>query len=300
MGSRFLDLALGFVAFAAVLAVVVLTREHQDIRSFTLATYLAFFAAAFYRTKPWREGLWLTVLLVALGGIVPVLTMNRLRIAFTAQSFILSFVLLTICAAVLGTGTRWLNARSGVRRAAALGCLSAIAGIIAVFVVIPRWIESSAYRSVDKEITPFNTETLSGNKLSSEEWKGHVVVLTFWATWCTPCQAELPEIAALQARYHDNPNVLIVALNSGNHGETPEKAQAYLMRKQLMLSSAIDRVGVAPDEDLWGPAAKSLGVTSLPALYVLDRSGRLRVIHLGYDSSEHLADSLSHQIDHLL
>ena len=161
-------------------------------------------------------------------------------------------------------------------------------------------IESSAYRSVNQQIAPFYTETLNGTKLSSEDWKGHIVVLSFWATWCTPCQAELPEIAALQAKYHDNPSVLIFALNSGNHGETPAKAQAYLNKRQLMLRPAIDSYGVAPDEDSWGPAAKSLSVTSLPALYILDRTGSLRVIHLGYDSSEHLADSLSYQINRLL
>jgi hypothetical protein len=58
--------------------------------------------------------------------------------------------------------------------------------------------------------------------------------------------------------------------------------------------------GVAPDEDSWGPAAKSLGVTSLPALYILDRSSRVRIIHLGYDSSEQLSKSLSRRIDELL
>jgi hypothetical protein len=67
-----------------------------------------------------------------------------------------------------------------------------------------------------------------------------------------------------------------------------------------MLNPAIDSFGVTPDEDSWGPAAKSLGVTSLPALYILDRSGRLRIIHLGYDSSEQLSKSLSRRIDELL
>jgi thiol-disulfide isomerase/thioredoxin len=226
--------------------------------------------------------------------------MNRLSIAFTAQPFIVSFLLLSVCAVVLGLGIRWLNARAGTRYATALGCLSIIAVFAAVFVAIPHWIESSAYRNVNQKIVPFYIETLTSKNLSSEDWKGHVVVISFWATWCTPCQTELPEIAALQAKYRDNPNVLIFALNSGNHGETPTKTQTYLTKRNLVLNPAIDSFGVAPDEDSWGPAAKSLSVTSLPALYILDRSGRLRVIHLGYDSSEHLADSLSHEIDRLL
>jgi thiol-disulfide isomerase/thioredoxin len=300
MGTAVFDLIWGFIAFAVVLAVSFITREHQDIRSFLLATCVAFFAAALLRANPRHGRPWLTVLLVALGGIVPVVTMNRLGIAFTAQPFIVSFLLMSVSASILGMGIRWINARAGARYAAALGCLSTVAILAAVFVAIPRWIEDGAYRSVNQEISPFYTETLIGNKLSSEDWKGRVVVISFWATWCTPCQTELPEIAVLQAKYGDNPNVLIFALNSGNHGETPAKAQAYLTRRNLMLNPAIDSFGVAPDEDSWGPAAKSLSVTSLPALYILDRSGRLRVIHLGYDSSEHLIESLSHRIDELL
>ena len=49
-----------------------------------------------------------------------------------------------------------------------------------------------------------------------------------------------------------------------------------------------------------GAAADSLAVPSLPALYVLDTSGHLRSIHLGYQASEDLEDSLTRQIDNLL
>jgi hypothetical protein len=78
MGRAVLDLVWGFIAFVVVLAVSFLTREHQDIRSFLGATCVAFCAAALLRANPRRGRLWLTVLLVASGGIVPVVTMNRL------------------------------------------------------------------------------------------------------------------------------------------------------------------------------------------------------------------------------
>jgi thiol-disulfide isomerase/thioredoxin len=296
MGTEVLDLVWGFIAFTVVLAVSFITREHQDIRSFLLATCVAFFAAALLRANPRRGRLWLTVLLVALGGIVPVVTMNRLGIAFTAQPFIVSFLLMSVSTSILGMGIRWLNARAGARYAATLGCLSTIAILAAVFVAVPRWMESGAYRSVNQETTPFSIETLTGKKIYSEDWKGRVVVLSFWATWCTPCETELPEIAALQAKYRDNPKVLIFALNSGNHGEAPRKRRPTSPREILWSTQP----SIAPNEDSWGPAAKSLGVTSLPALYILDRSGRLRIIHLGYDSSEQLSKSLSRRIDELL
>ena len=106
MGRAVLDLVWGFIAFAVVLAVSFITRQHQDIRSFLGATCVAFFAAALLRANPRRGRPWLTVLLVALGGIVPVVTMNRLGIAFTAGPFIASFLLMSVCAAILGMGIR--------------------------------------------------------------------------------------------------------------------------------------------------------------------------------------------------
>jgi hypothetical protein len=154
MATAVLHLVWGFLAFAVVLALSFITREHQDIRSFLVATCVAFFAAALIRANPQRGRLWLTVLLVALGGIVPVVTMNRLGIAFTAQPFIVSFLLMSVSASILGMGIRWLNARVGVQYAAALGCLSAVAILTAVFVAIPCWIEDDAYRSVNQEIIP--------------------------------------------------------------------------------------------------------------------------------------------------
>ena len=301
MSRAVLDLVWGFIAFAMVLAVSFITREHQDIRSFLLATCVAFFAAALLRTNPRRGRLWLTVLLVALGGIVPVVTMNRLGIAFTAQPFIVSFLVLSVCSIILGIGIRWLNARAGTRYATAVGCLSTIAILAAVFVAIPRWIESGAYRSVNQNTPPFSIETLTGKKLYSEDWKGRVLgPLSFWATWCTPCETELPEIAALQAKYRDNPNVLIFALNSGNHGETPAKAQAYLTKREPDAQPS-HRFVLPPIRRLLGPAAKSLGVTSLPALYIVDCSGqKTENHHLGFDWSEQLSKSLSRRIDELL
>ena len=63
---------------------------------------------------------------------------------FTGRPFIVSFLLMSVCAAILGMGIRWLNARAGTRYAAAVGCLSTVAILAAVFVAIPRWIESGA------------------------------------------------------------------------------------------------------------------------------------------------------------
>ncbi len=299
-----LDVLWGFIAFAVVIAV---SYFYQDMRPFLLAACLAFFAAGFYRAGLQSNGtpssaslkrLLQATMFVALGGILPAVTMNRLGIALTGSSFFISLLLASFLNAALGVLFRSLITRARMKYALVLGCLWALSILAVVYKAIPDWMDSRAYVAVDRDITPFRIQTLAGKSLASEEWKGRVVVLSFWATWCSPCHAELPEIQALQNQYRGNPNVLIFALDSATGGDTSAKAQAYLDAKKLTLTGTIDSSDTAGDS--WGPAARSLGLKGIPALYILDRSGKLRAIHLGYDSSEHLTETLSRQIDQLL
>src|SRR5687767_30764 len=65
--------------------------------------------------------------------------------------------------------------------------------------------------------------------------KGRVVVVNFWATWCEPCIAELPSLAALREKMKDRP-VDVVAVN---YGESLEKVSAYLAKQNLAAPVAI-------------------------------------------------------------
>jgi thiol-disulfide isomerase/thioredoxin len=298
------DVLWGFIAFAVV---IVVSFFYQDIRPFLLAACLAFFAAGFYRagiqsngtpsTAPLKR-LLQAALFAAVGGIVPAVTMNRLGIALTGSSFFISLLLASFVNAVLGVLFRSLISRARMKYALAFGCLWTLSILVVIYEAIPDWMDSLAYIAVDRNVTPFRIQTLTGESLVSGDWKGRVVVLSFWATWCSPCHAELPEIQALQNKYQGNPKVLIFALDSATGGDTSAKAQAYLDAKKLTLTGTIDSSDTAGDS--WGPAARSLGIKGIPALYILDRSGKLRAIHLGYDSSEHLTKTLTWQIDQLL
>jgi thiol-disulfide isomerase/thioredoxin len=300
LSTAIFDVLWGFVAFAVVMVVSYL---YQDIRPFLLATCLAFIGAGFYRAGTPSTGtpskrLLRTALFVAFGGIFPAVIMNRLGVALTDPPFLIFFLLASSLDAALGILLRSLISREKMKFALVLGGIWTLAVLAVVYKAIPDWMDSRAYVTVNRDIAPFHIQTLTGKSLASEEWKGHVVVLSFWATWCPPCNAELPEIQALQNKYRGNPNVLIFALDSATGGDTSAKAQAYLDGKKLTLAGAIDSSGTGGDS--WGPAAKSLGTKGIPALYIVDRSGRLRAIHMGYDSSEHLTETLSRQINQLL
>ncbi|HWS16807.1 MAG TPA: TlpA disulfide reductase family protein [Candidatus Elarobacter sp.] len=261
----------GFIAFVVTMVVSYL---YQDIRPFLLTTCLAFSGAGFYRAGTRPQGRLRTALFVGLGGILPAITMNRLGIAWTDIPFVALFMLASLLDAALGILLRSLISRDKMKHALVLGCIWTLAVLAVVYKAVPDWVGRRAYVIVDRDITPFRIQTLTGKSVSSEEWKGHVVVLSFWATWCTPCHAELPEVQALQNKYRGNPNVLIFALDSATGGDTSAKAQAYLDRKKLTLTGTIDSLGA--DRDSWGPAAKSLNIKGIPTIYVLDRSGRLK------------------------
>ena len=288
------DFLWGFVAFAVVMVVSFL---YLDIRPFLLATCLAYFAAGLYRATP-SKGPFRTALFVALGGVLPAVILKGFGIAFSDQPFFVFFLLACALSIALGALLRSLISLKKMKYAVAFGCLWTLVVFAVVFKAIPDWMDSRAYVTVNKDVTPFRIQTLAGKNLASEDWKGHVVVLLLWASWCTPCPAEIPEIQIVQNKYRANPNVLVFALDSATGGDTSAIAQAYLDRKKLTLTGAIDSSGVRGDS--WGPAAKSLGARGIPALYILDRSGNLRAIHLGYDASEHLTQTLSRQIDRLL
>src|SRR5260370_35928716 len=83
----------GFAAFVVVKETSHLTRQHQDIRPFVLSACLAFFCAGFYRAGSVSKGRIQTTFLLAFGGFLPAMAINRLGMAWTAPPFLLFYLL---------------------------------------------------------------------------------------------------------------------------------------------------------------------------------------------------------------
>jgi thiol-disulfide isomerase/thioredoxin len=216
--------------------------------------------------------------------------------SLTANPFFVLFLTIPLCAIAFGAVAKSLWWRDRQSAAVVTICLCILAVTAIAYRTVPDWLDRRAFQFVDEALPPFSIQTLDGEKRTSDEFRGRVVVLSFWATWCLPCQAELPRIQAVSQRYRANPKVSILAIDSGTEGDTVQKVRSYLLRRQLDIPVLIDSV----EGNATGSAAKSVGLPSLPALYVIDARGRLRRIHLGYEASEDLEASLSRQIDRLL
>jgi thiol-disulfide isomerase/thioredoxin len=115
-------------------------------------------------------------------------------------------------------------------------------------------------------------ELLSGGKVDWESYRGKVVLVDFWATWCGPCRAEVPNILAMYEAYHDKGfDVLGVSLD-----ETPEAAKKYKAEMKLPWDSLFP---TSEDDRGWSnPLAKHYGIGGIPTAILVDKDGK--VVHM--------------------
>jgi peroxiredoxin len=106
--------------------------------------------------------------------------------------------------------------------------------------------------------------TLDGKDASLEALRGQAVLVNVWATWCEPCRQELPELATLHARYQKQ-GLRVVGVSVDKDLPTPEVA-AFVARRKLPFAVWHD----AKDQ-----LSRTLGVTTLPVSFVVDKKGTL-------------------------
>jgi thiol-disulfide isomerase/thioredoxin len=290
--------ALGLAALVIVLATFIIMQENQDIRPVVMVAYSAFFAAGLCCPRRGVASNWRGAILVSVGGILPGVALKAFQLAFSDNFYAGLMATTAIVAVLVGIGARSLVSRRRFALAGVICCLSLTLCVAAALGVVPLLLDQRAYIEVDRPIEPFSVRTLDGKSLNSDTWRGRVVVLSYWATWCTPCLAEIPEVAALQRKYEDDPRVAVVALNAGYGGDTAQKARDFLVRRHFALASEIDDIKTEGSPK--GEAALHLGLKVVPTLFILTKDHRVVAVHVGFDSSEHLVASLSKRIDSLI
>lgn len=110
---------------------------------------------------------------------------------------------------------------------------------------------------------------LSGQAIASKAYAGKVVVVDFWATWCSPCLAEIPHYIELQEKYRDQ-GLVVVGISMDQKGGVvvPPFAAKHAINYPLVL-------GDAEVADAFG------GVEYLPTTFLIDREGKVRHRKIG-------------------
>lgn len=287
--SALLDITAGVIAIAMVVVTGIASGpEGFDFRLTFTATGLAFLCAGLSRGRTGPQTTWAKASLVGTPGLLLGTAALVVNMGLHRVSLILALNLLGFLVVLAGIKIRrcWGGART---TAVAWLLVSACCVSLAVkFVPL-----LSAYSAIERQnyaAPPFVLQSFNGETLSSGELQGRIVVLAFWASWCLPCQGELPVIESLQRRFRANGSVAILAVDTGWEGETIDSGRLFLREHNLDLTAAFDP----------GTAAAALHVDALPTIVVIDRHGRIRSTHNGYDPSEHLEASLSREVSVLL
>jgi thiol-disulfide isomerase/thioredoxin len=184
-------------------------------------------------------------------------------------------MVLWIAAAVAGA----LVIRRGTRRAIGFVIVLAVSAVSVWYVRsgIPRAITSSLLRAGNAPAPSFVIRTLNGASVTNATLAGRVVVIDFFATWCIPCRAELPELARLRGELANRSDVVFLFVANDSGGDTRDKVRQFAFRQPAGLSFAWDGGGTAH---------KAFGFTGVPAMIVLDRAGRVRIHREGYNPAE--------------
>ncbi|HWK08882.1 MAG TPA: TlpA disulfide reductase family protein, partial [Vicinamibacterales bacterium] len=78
-------------------------------------------------------------------------------------------------------------------------------------------------------IADFSLRDLDGHQISSAGWAGKVVLVNFWATWCPPCRAEVPELVALQQKYRDQLQIIGISEDESS----PEDVKRFAVEHRI-------------------------------------------------------------------
>ena len=125
----------------------------------------------------------------------------------------------------------------------------------------------------------FTLKDASGKTLKLSEYRGKVVLLNFWATWCGPCKIEIPWFIDFQQQYKDR-DFAVLGVSLDDDGW--KSVKPYVEEKKINYRVVI---GTEELSALYG------GVDSLPTTFMIDRSGRIASTHLGLVSkSEYLTE----------
>jgi peroxiredoxin len=121
----------------------------------------------------------------------------------------------------------------------------------------------------------FTMPDMHGRDVRLASFKGRVIVLNFWATWCAPCRVEIPDLVAVQAAYGDDLVVLGVSID-----DTVDALEPFVEEFQMNYPVLL---GLGR-EDL----QDAYGVWGLPVSVVIDRNGVITMKHSGLASREQL------------
>ena len=140
----------------------------------------------------------------------------------------------------------------------------------------------AASRKVSPNVT---VHTADGAAVRLADYRGKVVLIDFWASWCTPCKTSFPALDVIYREFQGK-GLEVLAVNVDERGRD---AETFLNAHPHHLTVLFDPKGVSPG---------AFDVRGMPSSFLIDRAGNIRFTHMGY--SGNVDDSYRHEITQLL
>jgi len=134
--------------------------------------------------------------------------------------------------------------------------------------------------NVGNRARDFTLENLAGDKVSLSDYEGKVVLINFWATWCPPCRAEIPDLEAAYRAWEGN-GLVVLGLSTD---ESREQVQAFVDEFGMTYPILLDSEA---------KIMETYRARGLPMSVLVDRDGVIQVRHIGYLDAEQLNDYLA-------
>lgn len=141
----------------------------------------------------------------------------------------------------------------------------------------------------DLQLAPL---TEGSSDLTLDETAGKIVLINFWGTWCPPCRAEFPDVVALEAKYRNNNDVLIVPVSCGNSmrenvDELRTNTEAFLKQHDTNMPNYTD-----PGLVTRKAVNDAVGFRGYPTTVLLDGQHRIRELWVGKASYQEMNSSI--------
>ena len=155
--------------------------------------------------------------------------------------------------------------------------------IAASFLAVPGPVDAASRQG--QPVPDFKVISTSGQRISQGNYRGYVLILDFFATWCSPCRQSIPHLVELNRTY-GNQGLQILGVSVGEEGERAVKAFADELRVNYPLSLAGDST------------ASDFGIRSVPVMYLVDKKGKIAEVYRGYNDD--MGRSMEQTIKRLL
>jgi thiol-disulfide isomerase/thioredoxin len=157
-----------------------------------------------------------------------------------------------------------------------------------------KMMENLKKEMLNKPAPDFNLKDFDGNLVKLSDLKGKVVVIDFWATWCGPCKMSFPALQKVYNKYKDNPDILILALDTWEREKTDaekeQKVKDFIADNKYTFKVLFDDLDIVSKYE----------VTGIPTKFIIDKNGIMQFKTIGFDSEQKMITEMEAEFELLL